>query len=137
MLGRASDATPADALANSSEKFTRSFPQRRAEANVEAHAVGTWALKGSTAVAADVLVAGLDVAACREVERTVRQATRQSSADDGWKVSVLPSPERRDRWTLGIKAPDGWRITSFEATNAELPARVTETLEHLLPKRSE
>jgi len=59
-----------------------------------------------------------------------RSAPEWSSTD--YRVSVLPSPDRPDRWSVGVRGHDGWSIRSFESTTADLSRHASDVLQELL-----
>lgn len=80
----------------------------------------------------DLFIVGLDPAQSRNVERAVRQVARSEAWTDVWKISILPSSNRRNRWGLGMKGPSGWSFTWLDSPPGDLPSRVATSLERLL-----
>jgi hypothetical protein len=65
------------------------------------------------------------------IRKTVRRLSRQVDRPGAWRVKLAPS-ETRGLWDLGIHAPTGWHLTSFDEPLEALPAAVERTLRERL-----
>jgi hypothetical protein len=69
----------------------------------------------------------VDRAVTETIRKMVRRLSRQADRPGEWRVKLAPS-ETRGLWDLGIYAPTGWHLTSFNEPIEALPAAVERTL---------
>jgi hypothetical protein len=79
----------------------------------------------------DFLIAGLHKAGSARVEQEVRRAVCDVQTTDEWRFALLPS-DQSGRWNVGVRGPDRWSITTFEATLEDLPRRAAAAVLQLL-----
>lgn len=80
----------------------------------------------------DFLIDGLHETSSAQIEHEVRQVMREARSTDVWRFALLPSEERQGWWDLGVRGPNGWSITWFDATLEDLPHRAAATVRQLL-----
>lgn len=72
-----------------------------------------------------------DRAIADAIRKRVRMLRQQVDRPGDWRVTIAPS-ETRGQWDLGIRAPSGWHLASFDEPVEGLPAVVERTLRERL-----